>query len=63
MYRGLAMPNKCCKHGIGEIYLNSIGERCLFCEIWDEQRNIDLGDCLGNCESEEPESEVRNGQT
>lgn len=42
-----------CKHGIGEIYLNPIGERCLFCEIWDEQRNIDLGDCLGNCESEE----------
>lgn len=47
-----------CKHGIGEIYLNSIGERCLFCEIWDNQRNIDLGDCLGNCESEELESEV-----
>lgn len=52
--------NKQCIHSIGEIYLNPIGERCLFCEIWDNQRNIDLGDCLGNCEDEKSEEVYRN---
>lgn len=42
-----------CKHAIGEIYINSIGEACLQCEIWGCQRNITLGDCIGNCDCEE----------
>ena len=47
--------SKWCKHGLGEIYENPIREKCLFCEIYDNQRNIDLGECIGNCDCEEPE--------
>lgn len=50
--------SKECKHGLGEIYENPIGEKCLFCEIYDNQRNIDLGECIGNCDGEEPEEET-----
>lgn len=42
-----------CVHSCGEIQENAIGEKCLWCEIWDECRNITLGDCLGNCEDEQ----------
>ena len=48
-----------CKHSIGGLYINPIGEECLFCEIYDNQRNITLGECLGNCESEEAEAALR----
>lgn len=50
--------SKECKHGLGEIYENSIGEKCLFCKIYDNQRNIDLGECIRNCDCEEPEEET-----
>lgn len=52
--------SKECIHAIGEIYLNPLDETCLYCEIWDCQRNIDLGDCLGNCEDEAPPKEETN---
>ena len=32
---------------------NEIGETLAFCELWDEWKNIILGDCIGNCESQE----------
>ena len=43
-----------CKHSIGEMFVNPIGEKCLYCEIWGCLRNVDLGDCLGNCEEQDP---------
>lgn len=47
---------KCCGcvHGI-DTDVNSIGERVVYCELRAEWMNVDLGDCLGNCESEEGE--------
>ena len=47
-----------CKHSIGKMFVNPIGEKCLCCEIWDCQRNIDLGDCLGNCEDQDPVTDL-----
>ena len=41
-----------CKHGIGG-KVNEIGEILVFCEITDNLENVTLGDCIGNCESEE----------
>lgn len=41
-----------CKHGY-DIANNEIGEVVVFCEIFGEWRNVTLGDCMGNCESEE----------
>ncbi len=41
-----------CVHGI-DTDVNSIGERVIYCELRAEWMNVDLGDCLGNCESEE----------
>jgi hypothetical protein len=32
---------------------NEIGETLAFCELWDEWKNVTLGDCFGNCESQE----------
>ena len=46
------MTNSCI-HGIGEIHENEIGEKCLYCEEWACDRNITLGDCLGNCGMQE----------
>ena len=43
-----------CKHG-SPIHLNAIGESVVFCELTDRWMNVTLGDCLGNCESEESE--------
>lgn len=43
-----------CKHGY-DIANNEIGEVVVFCEIFGEWRNVTLGDCIGNCESEEYE--------
>lgn len=49
-----------CKHchGVG---WNEIGEELAFCELWAEWRNVTLGDCVGNCESEEREEEAADG--
>ena len=41
-----------CKHCIDGMK-NGIGETLAFCELWGEWRNITLGDCMGNCESQE----------
>jgi hypothetical protein len=42
-----------CKHCLGDITENEIGEKGCFCELIDNWENITLGDCLGNCDSEE----------
>lgn len=41
-----------CKHALGTS-TNEIGEELCFCEIYDQNRNITLGDCFGNCDCEE----------
>lgn len=41
-----------CAHGI-EADFNSINELIIYCELTGEWMNVNLGDCLGNCESEE----------
>lgn len=41
-----------CIHSLG-CKENAIGEKVAFCEIWCEWKNITLGDCFGNCESQE----------
>lgn len=41
-----------CKHALGTSE-NEIKEKLYFCEIYDQNRNITLGECLGNCECEE----------
>ncbi len=43
-----------CKHCLGDISRNAIGEQVCFCELTDKNENVSLGDCLGNCESQEP---------
>ena len=43
-----------CKHGEG-MTKNFIGEEVVFCELTAQWMNITLGDCLGNCNSEEQE--------
>lgn len=49
-----------CKHCMDGMK-NEIGETLAFCELWDEWRNVTLGDCFGNCESQEEEYEyLRN---
>ena len=46
---------KGCKHCIGGIEKNEIGEEMCFCELTDNLENVTLGDCLGNCEAQEGE--------
>ena len=41
-----------CKHGIGRHH-NEIGEYEVYCDLTARRMNVNLGDCLGNCESEE----------
>ena len=41
-----------CKHCVN-CAKNAIGEKVAFCDIWGEWKNITLGDCFGNCESQE----------
>jgi hypothetical protein len=49
-----------CKHCMDGMK-NEIGETLAFCELWDEWKNVTLGDCFGNCESQEEEFEyLRN---
>ena len=49
-----------CKHCM-DVMKNEIGETLAFCELWDEWKNVTLGDCFGNCESQEEEYEyLRN---
>ena len=45
---------QCCRcvHCSG-MDVNSIGEQINYCELKAEWMNVTLGDCLGNCESEE----------
>jgi hypothetical protein len=45
---------QCCRcvHGI-EADFNSINELIIYCELTGEWMNVNLGNCLGNCESEE----------
>ena len=43
---------KKCKHCMDGMK-NEIGETLAFCELWGEWKNITLGDCFGNCESQE----------
>ena len=31
---------------------NDIGEDVAYCELWGEWKNVTLGDCFGNCESQ-----------
>ena len=38
-------------------WLNEIGEELCFCEIYDSWRNITLGECFGNCDSEHSQNE------
>lgn len=41
-----------CAHGI-EADFNAINELIIYCELTAEWMNVSLGECLGNCESEE----------
>lgn len=41
-----------CKHCL-DCTKNEIGEKVAFCEIWGEWKSITLGDCFGNCESQD----------
>jgi len=41
-----------CKHAIGG-EINGIGEILMFCELSDTLENVTLGECIGNCESQE----------
>ena len=41
-----------CMHCMG-VSQNEIGETIVFCEEWDMWRNVTLGDCFGNCETQE----------
>lgn len=41
-----------CKHCMDGMK-NEIGETLAYCELWGEWKNITLGDCFGNCESQE----------
>lgn len=41
-----------CKHCLA-VSWNEIGEKLAMCENWGEWKNVTLGDCVGNCESEE----------
>lgn len=50
-----------CRHGIGT-HLNEIGEEEVFCELTARWMNVSLGDCLGNCESEESNCLIREGE-
>ena len=43
-----------CKHALGG-KVNEIGETLLFCELTDNLENVTLGECIGNCESQERE--------
>jgi len=43
---------RACKHCLGDITINEIGEEGCFCELTDHWQNITLGGCIGNCESE-----------
>ena len=43
---------KQCKHAIGG-KVNAIGEVLCFCELTDNLENVTLGECIGNCESQE----------
>ena len=40
-----------------DIQTNAIGETIAYCELTAEWMNVSLGDCSGNCDSEE----VNNG--
>lgn len=40
-----------CEHAL-DTKENEIGEELCFCEIYDNWRNITLGECFGNCECE-----------
>ena len=42
-----------CKHCLGSIEQNEIGEDICYCELTDMYMNITLGDCFGNCEAQE----------
>jgi len=46
-----------CKYCLGAVTKNAIGEKGCYCELTDKWQNITLGDCIGNCESEELEVE------
>ena len=48
-------PNPCI-HAC-DIRSNAVGETIAYCELTAEWMNISLGDCSGNCDSEE----VNNG--
>lgn len=43
-----------CIHSLG-CKKNAIGETVAYCELWGDWKNITLGDCFGNCESQEEE--------
>lgn len=48
---------KKCKHCMA-VTENEIGETIVLCDIWDEWRNVTLGDCFGNCESQEEDNDM-----
>lgn len=50
---------KKCKHCMA-VTKNEIGETLILCDIWDEWRNVTLGDCFGNCESQEEDNNMDN---
>lgn len=59
----LQLGFKLCKHCISG-RTNEIGESIAFCEEWDCERNISLGECFGNCEMQEFECwEVKNDES
>ena len=41
-----------CKHCLG-VSRNEIGETIVLCEECDLWRNVTLGECFGNCETQE----------
>lgn len=43
-----------CKYSIVEITENEKGEKCLCCRLFQGYRSIDNGECLTECEHQEP---------
>lgn len=49
---GVGSYSPFCKHCIG-VSTNEIGETIVFCAIYNQWRNVTLGDCFDNCKTQE----------
>lgn len=48
---GVCSYSPFCKHCIG-VSKNEIGETIIFCAVYDQWRNVTLGDCFNNCDAQ-----------